>query len=224
MFKASSENRFEGPHQKSNTVHAGVDVNEAKGAMIMIHGRGATAESIIMLADEFGDHQLHLVAPQAQGFQWYPNSFLAPSDRNEPGISSGLQQIYNIIEELEEKGIPREKIILLGFSQGACLASEFIARHPAKYGGLAALSGGLIGKGDTVPTEEYSGSLEKTPIFLGCSNVDAHIPQERVDETAVVMENLGGDVNKKIYKGMGHTVNRDEIDQVKQIISKVNGS
>ena len=219
MFRANSQNPFNGPHQKSNTVHAGADIENADGAMIMIHGRGATAESIITLADEFGDHNLHLVAPQASQFQWYPYSFLAPTDRNEPGLSSGLQAIHNIIRELEDKGIQREKIILLGFSQGACLASEFVARHPAKYGGLIVLSGGLIG--DSISAENYSGSLEKTPVFMGCSDIDPHIPVERVDESAEILEGLGASMSKKIYPGMGHTVNQDEINHAIEIINHI---
>ncbi|MEX0661403.1 MAG: dienelactone hydrolase family protein [Balneolaceae bacterium] len=220
MFRATKEDRFEGPHQKSKIVYAGVDIKDANGAMIMIHGRGATAESIITLADEFDADDLHLVAPQANQFQWYPYSFLAPTERNEPGLSSGLQAIYDIVTELVENGISKEKIILLGFSQGACLATEFVARHPAKYGGLAALSGGVIG--DEVSTENYSGSLKGTPAFLGCSNIDPHIPKERVDESEKILKNLGAEVTKKIYKGMGHTVNEDEIAEVSRMIQRVN--
>jgi phospholipase/carboxylesterase len=222
MFRANSENPFTGPHQNSNIVRAGADLTDANGAMIMIHGRGATAESILTLANEFGDHNLHLVAPQANQFQWYPHSFLAPTERNEPGLSSGLQAIHNIIESLEENGISKEKIILLGFSQGACLASEFIARHPAKYGGLIALSGGLIG--DSVSSENYSGSLENTPVFMGCSDVDPHIPVERVHESAEILEGLYGSVTKKIYPGMGHTVIEDEISEIKKIVDAVRSS
>lgn len=222
MFRANSEDRFEGPHQKSKTVYAGVDVKDAKGAMIMIHGRGATAESIITLADELDAEDLQLAAPQANQFQWYPHSFLAPTERNEPGLSSGLQAIHDIVTELVENGIPKEKIILLGFSQGACLASEYVARHPAKYGGLVALSGGVIG--DEVSTENYSGSLDGTPAFLGCSNIDPHIPKERVDETEKILSSLGANVTKRIYQGMGHTVNEDEIAEVKKIIKIVTSS
>lgn len=219
MFRANSENPFQGPHQKSNVVYSGTDIKKAKGAMILIHGRGATAESIITLADEFGDHKLHLAAPQASQFQWYPYSFLAPTDQNEPGLSSGLQAIHNIVEELQEKGITKDKIIFLGFSQGACLASEFVARHPAKFGGLIGLSGGLIG--DTVSEQNYTGSLDGTPVFLGCSDIDPHIPKKRVDESAEILKGLGADVNKKIYPGMGHSVIADEIAEAKKIIESV---
>jgi predicted esterase len=219
MFRAKSENTFQGPHQKMQIIDGGADSAKAKAAMIMIHGRGATAESILTLADEFNDGKLHTVAPQANQYQWYPYSFLAPTHQNEPGLSSGLQVIYDLVSDLESKGFRNEKIVLLGFSQGACLASEFLARHPAKYGGLIALSGGLIG--DEVSSANYEGSLEDTPVFLGCSNIDPHIPKERVDETESVLKSLHGDVLKKIYPGMGHTVNDDEIEEIKKILHKV---
>jgi len=217
MFRASKEDPFTGPHQDSNVVYAGTEPGEARAAIIMVHGRGATAESIITLSNEFKSDGLHVAAPQAYQFQWYPYSFLAPTERNEPGLSSGLQAIFDITVGLESKGISKEKILFLGFSQGACLASEFIARHPAKYGGLIALSGGLIG--DEVSSDNYSGSLNGTPVFLGCSNIDPHIPKERVDETESVLNHLGAEVTKKIYPGLGHTVNEDEIEEAQKIIN-----
>lgn len=219
MFRAKSENAFQGPHQNLQIIDGGADPAKAKAAMIMIHGRGATAESILTLADEFNDGKLHTVAPQANQYQWYPYSFLAPTDQNEPGLSSGLQVVYDLVSDLESKGFKKGKIVLLGFSQGACLASEFLARHPAKYGGLIALSGGLIG--DKVSSANYEGSLDDTPVFLGCSNIDPHIPKERVDETESVFNSLNGKVMKKIYPGMGHTVNDDEIEEIKKILHKV---
>ena len=222
MFRATADKPFDGPHQNSNPVTKGTSPDKADAAMILIHGRGATAESILMLTDEFGENNLHYAAPQANQFQWYPHSFLAPTERNEPGLSSGLQAIFDIVSDLEEAGIPKEKIILLGFSQGACLASEFVARHPARYGGLVALSGGLIG--ETVSAENYSGSLEGTPYFLGCSDIDPHIPVERVHESAEILEGLGAAVTKQIYPGMGHTVNRNEIEHIKKLIQKVTTS
>ncbi len=221
MFKASTENPFQGPHQKSKTATSGTDPENADGAIVMIHGRGATAESILPLANEFDAKNFHFAAPQASGNTWYPNSFMAPSERNEPGISSGLQAIYNIVTNLEESGIPKEKIIILGFSQGACLATEFVARHPARYGGLIAFSGGMIGEGDSVNPDSYSGSLEGTPYFVGCSDNDAHIPVERVEESVVVMKKIGASVNKKIYPAMGHTIIRDEIEEAQKIIDTI---
>lgn len=220
MFRSNSENPFQGPHQNSKTVTAGKAPEDATAAMIMIHGRGASAESILTLANEFSDvEEFHLAAPQAYGHQWYPYSFLVPTERNEPGLSSGLQAIFDIISDLEKNGIPKEKIILLGFSQGGCLASEFVARHPARYGGIIALSGGLIG--ETVSAENYSGSLENTPYFVGCSDIDPHIPVERVHESADILGSLGASVTKKIYPGMGHTVNEDEIDEINKLIQSV---
>ncbi len=222
MFKANSENPFQGPHQQSYTAIGGMDHSDARAAMIMVHGRGATAESILTLADEFGDHGLHLAAPQASRFQWYPYSFLAPTERNDPGLSSGLQAIWDVKLDLNQKGFGDEKIIFLGFSQGACLASEFVARHPAKYGGLIAFSGGLIG--DSVHAENYSGSLNGMPVFMGCSDIDPHIPEERVHESAEVFKKLGAEVTVEIYPGMAHTVNHDEIEHTVKIIASVKGN
>lgn len=219
MFRATSENRFDGPHQKSQPVRAGKEIENAKGAIIMIHGRGATAESIVTLAEELDASGFHLAAPQATGFQWYPNSFLASTERNEPGLSSGLQAIFDIVYDLESNGIHKEKIVILGFSQGACLASEFVARHPGRYGGLIAFSGGLIG--DELRSENYNGSLEKTPAFFGCSDVDPHIPEERVHESADILEKLNAAVTKKIYPNMGHTINRDELQEAEKVLNDV---
>ena len=217
MFRIDTEYPFKGPHQNQKVVTAGEDLTQAKGAVIMIHGRGASAESILTLGDEFGDTGLHYAAPQASQFQWYPHSFLAPVEQNEPGLPSGLQAIFDVLTQIEKDGIPNEKIIILGFSQGACLACEFVARHPARYGGLVVLSGGLIG--ESVSADNYTGLLDNTPVFFGCSDIDPHIPLERVEQSAEIMEGLGGRVTKKIYPGMGHTVNNDEIEEIQKIIN-----
>ncbi|MEX0722164.1 MAG: alpha/beta fold hydrolase [Balneolaceae bacterium] len=218
LFRVKSGTNFEGPHQSQKVATAGASPDEAEAAMIMIHGRGASAESILELAREFeSDKKIIFRAPQAEGYTWYPYSFLAPTEQNEPGLSSGLQLIYDIISELESEGIPKEKIYLLGFSQGACLVSEFAARHPAKYAGLIALSGGLIG--DEVQAENYNGDMNGTPVFMGCSDVDPHIPKERVDETALIFQDLGAKVTKKIYSGMGHLVNKDEMEHIQDLIN-----
>lgn len=210
---------FKGPHQDQPVQRRGPAPAEAKAAMIMIHGRGATAESILMLADEFFAPGVHFAGPQAFGNSWYPYSFLSPISRNQPGLNSGLQAVYDLIAKLETEGIHKRKILLLGFSQGACLATEFVARHPARFGGVIGLSGGLIG--DSVSSDLYSGSLEGTPVFLGCSNIDPHIPVERVNESARILNDLDAEVTKEIYSGMAHTVNKDEIEQVNQIIREV---
>lgn len=222
LFRASSEHPFEGPHQGGPVSTAGPVPEEADAAMILIHGRGASPESILTLSREFQEPGVHYVAPQASGYIWYPRSFLVPREQNQPGLDSGLQRIADLLDDLERRGIPRSRVILLGFSQGACLVSEFAARHPVRYGGVAGLSGGLIG--EEILQEEYTGSLESTPVFLGCSDVDMHIPVDRVHQTAEILEELGGSVVKKIYPGMGHTVNEDEIDQVINMIQEVRTS
>lgn len=189
--------------------------------MILIHGRGASAESMLALAEEFDRPDIHYRALRARRHTWYPRSFLSPIPMNQPGISSGLQAIYDQVHDLGENGISTDHTVLLGFSQGACLATEFAARHPQRYGGVVGLSGGLIG--DEIDPGNYSGSLQQTPVFLGCSDRDAHIPRERVDITAQVFRQLGAGVTKKIYKGMGHTVNQDEIDHINRLLSDITG-
>ena len=208
-----------GPHQGQQFFTSGKPVAEAQAAMILLHGRGATAVSILELADELYHPEFAYLAPQAAGNTWYPCSFLAPMAQNEPGLSSGLQAIADLISQIEDAGIPAERIVLAGFSQGACLASEFVARHARRYGGLLAFSGGLIGPPGT--PRDYDGSLTGTPVFLGCSDVDFHIPLERVEETAVTLTNLGANVNKQIYPNMGHTIVQDEIDQANRIVQAV---
>ncbi len=210
-----------GPHQDQPVITTGKPLAEAQAAMILVHGRGATAQSILELAPALPHPDMAYLAPQARDNFWYPYSFLAPIPQNEPGISSGLQAIADIITQVEAAGIPKDKIILAGFSQGACLASEFVARHAQKYGGLLAFSGGVIGPPGT--PRNYLGSLSETPIFLGCSDIDPHIPLERVVETAVIFSNLGGEVTKKIYPGMGHTIIQAEIDQAQEIVDGVLG-
>ena len=208
-----------GPHQGQQFFTSGKPVAEAQAAMILLHGRGATAVSILELADELYHPEFAYLAPQAAGNTWYPYSFLAPMAQNEPGLSSGLQAIADLISQIEDAGIPAERIVLAGFSQGACLASEFVARHARRYGGLLAFSGGLIGPPGT--PRDYDGSLTGMPVFLGCSDVDFHIPLERVEETAVTLTNLGANVNKQIYPNMGHTIVQDEIDQANRIVQTV---
>lgn len=198
-----------GPHQGQPLLMAGEPLDRAIAAMVMVHGRGATAEDILALTAELKQHGFAYLAPQAAQNSWYPNSFLAPIASNEPGLSSGLAVIASILAQLAEAGIPVERTILLGFSQGACLSLEFAARNAQRYGGLAGLSGGLIGPDGT--PRNYAGSLEGTPVFLGCSDVDPHVPKERVEHSAEVLQRLGGNVTKRLYPRMGHTINRDEI-------------
>jgi len=220
LFRIEPESPVNGPHQQQPVQRADTNTNQAESAMILVHGRGATAQSMLQFAGEFRSKpEMHFAAIQASGNTWYPHSFLAPKQMNEPGISSGLQAIYDEIMHLNDSGIPTEKIVLLGFSQGACLATEFAARHPLRYGGIIGLSGGLIG--DEVDPQNYSGSLSQTPVFLGCSNNDPHIPRERVDLTAQIFEQLEALVTKRIYKGMGHTVNEDEIEQINKMLASL---
>lgn len=210
---------MQGPHQGQRVGTAGAPLSEAGAAMVMVHGRGATAESILTLVPALDRPDFAYLAPQASGNTWYPNSFMAPIPSNEPGISSGMQAIRDVLAQVQEAGIPPERTILLGFSQGACLASEFAARHARRYGGVAALSGGLIGPDGT--PRDYAGSLDGTPVFFGCSDVDFHIPKERVEHSAQVMERLGGEVTMRLYPGMGHLVNDDEIEQVQAMMDRL---
>lgn len=207
-----------GPHQGQPVLTAGVPLDQATAAMVMVHGRGATAESILTLAPALNLPGVAYLAPQAKGNTWYPNSFLAPIQSNEPGITSGLQAIDDILARIQTAGIPLDRAFLLGFSQGACLALEYTARHARRYGGVAGLSGGLIGPEGTPRT--YGGSLEGTLVFLGCSDVDSHIPAARVLETADVMRKLGGHVTARLYPGMAHTINEDEIAAVRNLVAQ----
>jgi len=206
-----------GPHQGQPLVTAGTPLDEAEAAVVLVHGRGATARSIVNMAESFHRPGVAFLAPQANRNTWYPNPFTAPVESNEPGRTSGLRAIADAVGEANAAGIPTERVVLLGFSQGACLGSEFVARNPTRYGGLAALSGGLIG--ETIDVEDYAGDLEGTPAFFGCSDVDPHIPEERVHASADVFERLGADVTKRLYPGMGHTINEDESEYVSAMVA-----
>lgn len=216
-----SEQREEmrGPHQGLPVLTAGESLASARAAMIMVHGRGATATDILMLAEELAQPGFAYLAPEAAGNTWYPNSFLAPIASNEPGLSSGLALIGSLLEQVNEAGIPAERVVIVGFSQGACLSLEFVARHARRYGGMIALSGGLIGPDGT--PRDYPGSLAATPVFLGCSDIDPHVPKERVLHSAGVLQALGGQVTAKLYPRMGHTINRDEMLMARSIIAGV---
>jgi predicted esterase len=208
-----------GPHQGQPVLAAGEPLERARAAMVLVHGRGATAQDILTLAGELDQPGFAYLAPQAAGSTWYPYSFLAPIERNEPYLSSALATLDQLLAHIAAAGIPAERTILLGFSQGACLATEFAARNARRYGGLVGLSGGLIGPDGT--PRDYPGSLDGTPVFLGCSDVDPHIPAARVQYSAEVLRGLGGDVTARLYSGMGHTVNEDEIEAVQAIMAKL---
>ena len=208
------------PHFGNPVSYAGANVASAPAAMILVHGRGASPASILDLFEHLDRPDVAALAPAAAGGTWYPYSFMAPREQNEPGITSGLFVIESLVTRLLEHGLPSHKIILLGFSQGACLSSEFAMRHPRKYGGVMALSGGLIGPPGT-NWDNVQGSLDGTPVFLGCSDVDSHIPATRVIESEAVFRRMGADVERRLYPGMGHMVNEDEIDFVRGVIDDV---
>lgn len=207
------------PHGNQPMLEAGAPLSEAAGAIILLHGRGATAEDILGLAGAFGRADLAYLAPAAAGNAWYPYSFLAPLEQNEPWLTSALNKVAATVEQVIASGIPREKVILAGFSQGACLATEFVARYAAKYGGLIAFTGGLIGPPGT--SFRYSGSLAGTPVFLGSGDPDHHVPWTRVEESAAVLGSLGAEVTLRRYPGMPHTVSQAEIDEAKKLTSRV---
>lgn len=211
-------NRHEG-----QPVHTrGRRLTEAHAAVIMLHGRGATTESILSLVPELEHPEIAYLAPQAAGYTWYPFSFLEPLERNEPYLSSALGVVKHLIGRINAAGVPTSRIMLLGFSQGACLALEFAARNAARYGGVIGLSGGVIGPAG-IP-RDYPGSLGGSPVFLGCSDTDFHVPKARVDESADVFSRLGGAVTKRIYPNMGHTINDDEIAFVKTMLETVSAT
>ena len=206
-------------HNGQPVYTAGERLSNAWAAMILIHGRGASASDILLLGQELYHPQYTYLAPQAAGNTWYPYTFLAPVEQNEPWLSSALEVVGAVVRQVEDTGIDASNIVIGGFSQGACLAGEYVARAPRRYGGLLMFSGGLIGPPGGLRT--YSGDLDGTPVFLGCSDVDAHIPKERVLESARIFEELGGDVTYRLYPRLGHTVNRDEIDRARAIVRGV---
>jgi phospholipase/carboxylesterase len=208
--------------KKENDMHtkkvvtAGQPVAQASKVLIMIHGRGASAEDILSLANYLPVKDYALIAPQASGGTWYPYSFMAPPAQNEPGLSSALGVLKEIVADVVAQGIKQENIYFLGFSQGACLTLEFITRNATRYGGAVAFTGGLIG--DKIYTENYSGDFGGTPVFIGTSNPDPHVPVERVLASEKILQQMNAAITVKVYPGMGHTVSADEIEQVKQLI------
>jgi predicted esterase len=205
------------PHAGQPVLHRGPSLAHARLVVILVHGRGGSATDMLALADELHATDIAYLAPQAAGQTWYPYSFLTPIDRNEPGLSSGLRVLGGLVETAGKQGVPADRVVILGFSQGACLSLEFAARHARRYHAVAGLSGGLIGPPGT--PRDYPGSLDGTPTFLGCSDIDPHIPVERVHESAEVFRRLGAAVDERIYPGMGHTVNRDEIEAVNALLA-----
>lgn len=204
------------PHAGQPVLTFGPPPAEARLGAILIHGRGASAADILGLAHEFALPDVAYLAPEAAGHAWYPYSFLANMERNEPGLSSALLVIEGLVQHFEQQGLPAGRVALMGFSQGACLTLEFAARHARRYAAIAGFSGGVIGPPGT--PRNYPGSFDGTPVFIGCSDVDAHIPVERVRESADVFRGMGATVDERIYPGMGHTINQAEIDAVRLLI------
>lgn len=204
-------------HQKK-IITGGKKLDEAKKALIMLHGRGASAENILGLAEDLDVQDFALIAPQATNFTWYPYSFLVPPDRNEPWLSSALNLLLDTVKDINQSGIPDDQIYFAGFSQGACLTLEFVTRNARKWGGVAAFTGGLIG--DNLYRENYQGDFAGTPVFIGTSDPDPHIPVERVRESTKVLSSMNAFVTEKIYPKMGHTITLEEVNEVNRLIFK----
>ncbi|MEI6948408.1 dienelactone hydrolase family protein [Paraflavisolibacter sp. H34] len=202
-------------HQKK-IITAGKALDSNSKVLILLHGRGGSAEDILSLASYLKVDDFTLLAPQATNNTWYPLSFLAPPAQNEPWLSSALSLLEEVVEDVQSKGVPAENIYFCGFSQGACLTLEFVTRHAARYGGVAAFTGGLIG--DRIYPGNYQGDFAGTPVFIGSSNPDPHVPVERVYATANILRDKNAAVTEKIYNGMGHTINPDEIQLANSLV------
>jgi predicted esterase len=207
-------------HKDQGLIELGPDPSLAERVLILLHGRGATAESMLSLADVLQVDGTRIVIPQAYQNRWYPYTAFGPLEVNEPDLSSAIQLVDDLITEAGKAGFDRSGIILGGFSQGACLAAEYVVRNPARYGGLAIFSGAVIGPPQQ--SRQVKGDLEGTPVFIGVSDVDPWIPGEAVEETSRILEELGGEVDYRIYPGMAHAINQDEIDRVKDLIRAAN--
>lgn len=201
-------------------LNTGQPLDKASKALIMIHGRGSTARDILTLRHQLSVEEFYIVAPQATNFTWYPYSFLSPVKQNEPWLSSALDLVHELVLDIHKAGIPSDKIYLLGFSQGACLTLEFATRQAQQWGGVIAFTGGLIG--DKINPKHYKGDFGGTQVFIGNSDVDPHVPQERSEESRTLMEKLGARVTLKIYPKMPHTINENEIETVNELFFNSN--
>ena len=206
------------PHENSPVYTAGTKLEEAKSAMILVHGRGASAQDILSLSSYLNFPGMAYLAPQAEGFIWYPNRLIAPVESNEPYLSAAIAKMDGLVKHIEANGIPVEKIFIGGFSQGASLSSEFVIRNPRSYGGLLIFSGGHIWQSGK--PREASGNLKGMPVFNGCSNVDTHIPLERVKETTVLLTSMGAEVTESIFPNMDHTIIDEEIEIARALVEK----
>lgn len=219
LYRVQSKSSVSGPHQQQSVLEAGAPATRAKAGMIMLHGRGASANGILSLSEEFAQPDVRYLAPQADSRTWYPYPFTAPVEQNEPWLNSALQKIFDLIKQLNSEGISTDRILILGFSQGACLAEEFAARHPKRYGGVIGLSGGLIG--EAVKPVLYSGSMEGTPVLIGAGENDPWFKTERIHQSADVFKKLKAVVTKQIYPDKGHVIVEDEIKFLRKVISSV---
>jgi len=205
------------PHAGQPVLRFGPSPEHARIAAILLHGRGASAEDILGLAHQFTARDIAYVAPQAAGSTWYPYSFLAPLPQNEPWLGSALRVVARLVDEFGRRGVPPERVAVMGFSQGACLTLEFLARHARRYAAAAAFTGGLIGPPGT--PRNYTGAFESTPIFIGSSDVDPHVPLERVHESTAILSGMGAAVDERIYPRMGHTINADELEAADALLA-----
>lgn len=197
---------------------AGKPLDQAEKALIMIHGRGGSAQDILSLSQHLNVEEYAVLAPQATNGSWYPLSFIAPVEQNEPWLSSAIETIGKTVKMALEAGIKRDNIYFFGFSQGACLTVEFLARNAQKFGGAVAIIGGVIG--DKINRENYKGDFAQTPIFLGTSNPDFHVPIERVYATANILREMNADVTEKVYANFGHSINQEEMELANTLIFK----
>lgn len=209
------------PHAGQPLATAGAPLGNSPVAVIMVHGRNAAPPNILSFVPALAHPAITYLAPAAAGGTWYPLSFMSEREKNEPGISSGLWVLEQLVQHVVRSGVRKDRIVLLGFSQGACLTSQFAVSHADRYGGVVLYSGGLIGPPGT--TWNFSGSFGDTPVFLGCSDVDAHVPKTRVDESAAVFQRMGAMVTERIYPGMGHLVNEEEITFTRTLLDEISG-
>jgi predicted esterase len=204
------------PHAGQPVMRHGPNARDARLVVILLHGRGAGARDIMTLAPQFSAADIAYIAPQAAGSTWYPQSFLAPIPQNEPWLGSALGVVAGLVDDLQQQGIGSERLAIMGFSQGACLTLEFAASHARRYAAVAAFTGGLIGPPGT--PRDYVGTLAGTPVFIGSSDVDPHVPLDRVHESTAVLRGMGAIVDERIYPGMGHTINAEELAAVDALL------
>lgn len=204
------------PHANAKVEHTGAPLNQASAALIMIHGRGGSSQDMLALWEYIETAGVAVLVPEAVGNTWYPHPFMQPREQNEPWLTSALAAVRRQVDAVVRAGISTERLYLLGFSQGACLTTQFVAENPARYAGVFGLSGGLIGPPGT--EFAFEGDLAGTPVYLGCSNVDPHIPEQRVRETADVLEHLGGSVTMQLFEDAPHTVMQEEIEVIRDAL------